>query len=233
MSHTNSIAYSGVKLKVCGMKHSENISAIASLNPDYLGFIFYEKSPRNFDKEIPEISSEIRKTGVFVDASFEFILEKVRKYNFSAIQLHGEESPSFCDELKSALLKEEKNSAVEIIKVFSVAEEFDFTLLKEYEKSVDFFLFDTKGREKGGNGITFNWEVLKNYPSEKPFFLSGGIGIEELSSMKDLLAQFKKKGKQHLFYSVDVNSRFEDSPGLKNLELLRKFRRELNSENKI
>lgn len=230
MSESNSIALSGVKLKVCGMKHAENISKIAALKPDYLGFIFYGKSPRNFEKEIPDIPSTIKKTGVFVDSSLEFILEKVRKYNFSAIQLHGDESASFCEEIKLELAKEEKTSAIEIIKVFSIQDEFDFSLLKEYEKAVDYFLFDTKGPNKGGNGVTFNWEILKNYPSKKPFFLSGGIGIEEIESIKELYSHFEKQGKQRLLYSVDVNSRFEATPGLKNVEMLKKFRRELNSE---
>lgn len=230
MNELNSISFSGVKLKVCGMNFSENISEIASLNPDYLGFIFHDKSPRNFKNEIPEIPSEIKKTGVFVDASLEFIFGKVRKYDFSAIQLHGDESSSFCEKLKLEMGKEKRTSAVEIIKVFSIRDEFDFGRLKEYEKSVDYFLFDTKGRNKGGNGETFDWEILKNYSSEKPFFLSGGIGIDEVENIKELFSNFKKQGKQHLLYSVDVNSRFETSPGFKNVEMLREFSRELKSE---
>jgi phosphoribosylanthranilate isomerase len=230
MNELNSISLSGVKLKVCGMKYSENISEIASLNPDYLGFIFYGKSPRNFEGEITDIPSAIKKTGVFVDAPLEFILGKIRKYNFRAIQLHGDESASFCEEIKLELAKEEKTSAIEIIKVFSIKEEFDFRILKEFEKSVDYFLFDTKGRNKGGNGETFDWEILKNYPSRIPFFLSGGIGTDEIESIKELYSYFEKQGKQHLLYSVDVNSRFEATPGFKNVEMLRKFSRELKSE---
>lgn len=229
MSDLNIKVGSGLKLKVCGMKYSDNISEIASLNPDYLGFIFYEKSPRNFEKEIPFIPSGIKKTAVFVDASLDFILEKINKYDFNAIQLHGEESTSFCEELKLKLATKDKTSAVEIIKVFPIKDKFDFDILKQYEKNVDYFLFDTKGPNKGGHGVTFDWEILKNYPSEKPFFLSGGIGIEEVGNIKELLSHFEKQGNQHLLYSVDVNSRFEDSPGIKNVEMLRKFKRELNS----
>ena len=105
------------KLKICGMKHPENILEVAALKPDYLGFIFYERSPRNFSGEIPEIDPTIKKTGVFVDADIEFILEKVKKYNFRALQLHGKESAEYCTKLRSAL---DQNNSLEIIKVFSV-----------------------------------------------------------------------------------------------------------------
>lgn len=207
------------------MKFQENILEIASLKPDYLGFIFYEKSPRNFENEIPEISSEIKNTGVFVNASSHFILEKASRYNLKAIQLHGEETPQFCNDLKEKLKKLNEPSEVEIIKVFSVNEEFDFDIVFPYEDEVDYFLFDTKGKNKGGNGIAFNWDILKEYPSKKPFFLSGGIGIEELESIKTLIAEFQKKGKEDLVYAIDVNSKFEIKPGLKDLQKLEIFKR--------
>ncbi len=225
MSDTKSNVIKGPKLKVCGMKFQENILEIASLKPDYLGFIFYEKSPRNFEHEIPEISSEIKNTGVFVNASSHFILEKASRYNLQAIQLHGEETPQFCNDLKKELKKLNEPSEVEIIKVFSVNEEFDFDIVFPYEDEVDYFLFDTKGKNKGGNGIAFNWDILKEYPSKKPFFLSGGIGIEELESIKSLIAEFRKKGKEDLVYAIDVNSKFEIKPGLKDLQKLEIFKR--------
>ncbi|WP_424494982.1 phosphoribosylanthranilate isomerase [Salinimicrobium sp. GXAS 041] len=192
------------------MKFSENIQQVAGLPPDYMGFIFFEKSPRNFDAEIPNIDKNIKKTGVFVDASIDFILEKVRRHQLQAVQLHGNESPQFCATLKAENL--------EIIKVFSVKDSFDFDILQEYEGKVDFFLFDTKGKAKGGNGITFDWEVLKKYPSETPFFISGGIGLEEMARLKKF--QFPKT-----FYGIDVNSRFETAPGFKNMETLKKLKR--------
>ncbi len=209
------------------MKFSENILDIASLKPDYLGFIFYEKSPRNFENEIPEISSETKKTGVFVNATVDFILEKASRYNLQAIQLHGEETPQFCTQLRTELKKLKETSEVEIIKVFSVNDEFNFDVLFPYEDEVDYFLFDTKGKNKGGNGVAFNWDILKAYPSEKPFFLSGGIGIEEIESINSLLAEFQKKGKQNLLYAIDVNSKFEIEPGMKNMEDLAKFQKKL------
>ncbi|WP_079721296.1 phosphoribosylanthranilate isomerase [Salegentibacter holothuriorum] len=203
------------------MKHPENISEVAKLQPDYMGFIFYEKTPRYFDAEIPEIPSAIKKTGVFVDEEINIILERIKEYDLNAIQLHGEESAAFCAELKTLLIETE----LEIIKVFSVKDDFDFSLLEAYEPVVDFFLFDTKGKNKGGNGITFNWELLKVYPSEKPFFLSGGIGAEEVEAIQELKAYFEKNGKGNLLYAVDVNSKFEEEAGFKNMEKLKEFRK--------
>lgn len=211
-----------LQLKVCGMKH--NTDAVASLHPDYLGFIFYEKSPRNYDlNEIPELQSGIRKVGVFVNASVDFVVEKVQQFGFNVIQLHGSESAEYCAELKNKLqIERVKKSEIEIWKVFSIKDEFDFSVLEAYDLVVDKFLFDTKGKEKGGNGYTFDWEVLKDYPSKKPFILSGGIGLDEINSVKNML-----KTDLPLF-AIDVNSKFEDQPGLKNIDLLKSLVNDLN-----
>ena len=206
-----------LNLKVCGMKDPGNIQEIASLGPDYLGFIFYEKSPRNFKGKIPELAGNIKKTGVFVDASVDFVREKAEEHHLKAVQLHGKESPEVCSALKS--------EGLEVIKVFSVRDSFDFSILQMYEGKVDFFLFDTKGKEKGGNGITFNWEVLKEYPSSTPFFLSGGIGLEELEKLKNF--DFPET-----FYGIDVNSRFETEPGIKNSDKVKQIRKGLGSTGK-
>ncbi|GAA4271057.1 phosphoribosylanthranilate isomerase [Aquimarina gracilis] len=212
-----------MKLKVCGMKYQENMKAIAALQPDYLGFIFYDKSPRNFEEEIPKLPSTIKKTGVFVDATIDFIVEKVNKYDFQAVQLHGNESAEFCIKLKNELnrphgfLKPVGSIHIEVWKVFSIKDTFNFDLLKPYEGIVDYFLFDTKGKEKGGNGYTFDWQVLENYPSTTPLILSGGIGLEEIEKIKAIL-------KTDLpIYAIDVNSKFEIEPGLKNIEELEEF----------
>lgn len=197
------------------MKQPENIQEVSAFAPNYLGFIFFEKSPRNFDAVIPEVSPEIKKTGVFVDASSEFILKKVRKHDLQAVQLHGNESPELC-----AVLKEE---GIEVIKVFSVKDSFDFSILQPYEGKVDFFLFDTKGKARGGNGIIFDWEILRNYPSKTPFFLSGGLGLEEVVKLQEF--DFPET-----FYGIDVNSRFEVEPGFKNIEDLKKLKTYLYQE---
>lgn len=210
-----------MKLKICGMKHPNNILEAGSLLPDYMGFIFWEKSARYFDGIIPELPKSIKKTGVFVNTTVEDILDKIKKHDLQAIQLHGSESIEFCKNLKKTLSKE-----IEIIKVFSILDTFDFEILKPFESVCDYFLFDTKGKLPGGNGTTFDWKVLENYPSTKPFFLSGGIGIEEMAAVEEI---------SHTnlpIYAVDVNSKFEIEPGLKNINLVRTIRELSLRENK-
>ena len=194
-----------VKLKICGMKH--NIADVALLQPDYLGFIFYAKSPRNYTGSVPDLPPSIKRVGVFVDASLEEISEKIKTYQLDVVQLHGDESPEFCHALTD----------VEIWKVFSIKDSFNFNRLKPYETVVDKFLFDTKGKEKGGNGYTFDWSVLEDYHSTKPFVLSGGIGLDEIEKVQQIL-------KTELpIDTIDVNSKFERSPGLKDVKQLTEF----------
>ena len=204
-----------MKLKICGMKYPHNILEIGSLLPDYMGFIFWKKSARYFDGEMPNLPQSIKKVGVFVNATVAEILEKIVQYNLQAVQLHGHESVEFCDNLKKELPK-----AIEIIKVFSILDTFDFTALKPFESVSDYFLFDTKGKLPGGNGTTFDWKVLENYPSTKPFFLSGGIGIEEIKQLVKTL-QCNVSMKNLPVYALDINSKFETEPGLKNTQLCR------------
>ena len=206
-----------MKLKICGMKYPDNILEVGSLLPDYMGFIFWDKSARYFDGTLPTLPQSIKKTGVFVNANVEEIIEKVTKYDLQAVQLHGHESIVFCQELKNTLAK-----SIEIIKVFSVDSEFDFNQLEPYETVCDYFLFDTKGKLPGGNGTTFDWKVLEQYPSQKPFFLSGGIGLDEIDLVKQIL-------KTDLpIYAIDVNSKFEIEAGLKDKEKLDRFKQKIN-----
>jgi len=201
-----------MKLKICGMKYRENIQSVAALQPDYLGFIFYEKSKRNFEGDIPELPKNIKKVGVFVEATFNFITDKIERYNLQTIQLHGEETPEFCQQFY--------NKNVEVVKVFSIGNQFDFNILQKYESVVDYFLFDTKGTQKGGNGIAFDWKLLNDYPSQKPYFLSGGIGLNSVDDIK----LFKQNPASKYCYALDINSRFEDAPGKKNIEKLKAFK---------
>lgn len=198
------------------MKYRENIEAIAGLQPDYMGFIFYEKSKRNFEGIISEIPKSIKKTGVFVNEYPEIVVSLVEEYQLKAIQLHGDESPEYIKGLKSHLLNK-----TEIIKVFGVKDEFDFHDLQPYLELVDFFLFDTKGKERGGNGVKFNWKVLEKYPFEKPFFLSGGIGIEDAVQLKEI------KSTKLPIFAVDINSKFEIEPGLKDTNKVKSFKNKL------
>jgi phosphoribosylanthranilate isomerase len=209
-----------MKLKICGMKYPENIIEVGALLPDYMGFIFWEKSARYFNGEIPELIKTIKKVGVFVNQSQEEILDKVIKYNLQAVQLHGNEPVEFLSELKSKL-----NKKIEIIKVFSADNDFDFEIIKPFESVCDFFLFDTKGKLPGGNGTVFDWTILKKYTSDKPFFLSGGIGINELKAIEEI-------SKTNLpIHAVDVNSKFEIEPGRKNKNLFSNFKRKFDVAN--
>jgi phosphoribosylanthranilate isomerase len=231
-----------MKLKVCGMKYLENIQQVAALQPDYLGFIFYEKSKRNFEGIIPELPKSIKKTGVFVNEYKEIVISLVEEYGLDAVQLHGDESVEYVIDLKNQLserrtlfieenkqIKKQKNkhkisqNEVAIIKVFGIKDSFNFGLLKPYLEVVDFFLFDTKGKERGGNGTKFDWQVLENYPFQKPFFLSGGIGLDDV----DNILSFLSRQESNYCYALDINSKFEIAPGKKNIEELTEFKKEL------
>ncbi|SEC84095.1 phosphoribosylanthranilate isomerase [Tenacibaculum sp. MAR_2009_124] len=202
-----------MKLKICGMKYIENIKQVADLKPDYLGFIFYEKSKRNFEGIIPEIPKSIKKVGVFVNEYLEIVVSLAQEYQLSMLQLHGDESPEYIKELKDHLPN------VEMIKVFGIRDSFDFDKLKPFEGKADYFLFDTKGKERGGNGVTFDWKLLEKYNSNTPYFLSGGIGLEEINSVKE----FMRTSYAKQCIALDVNSRFETEPGKKSIKKLKKF----------
>ena len=204
----------GLKLKICGMKQPGNLQAIAALQPDYLGFIFYPKSKRFMgDTLSPEqlagLPSAIKKTGVFVNADAAYILEQAKAYGLDMLQLHGDESPEECAALQGKGYK--------LVKAFGVDSGFDFSQLKAYAAVTDYYLFDTKGPAYGGNGIVFDWSVLEQYDQHKPFFLSGGIGLEELRELEKL----KDMSQLH---ALDVNSRFELEPGLKDVDLLEQLK---------
>ena len=207
----------GVGLKVCGNKF--NTKEVAALRPDYLGFIFWEPSKRYHDAPtLPLIPENIKKVGVFVDSEQEEIVQKVRGFELSMIQLHGNEPAHFCATLKAEL----KN--IELIKVFSVDDDFDFDRILAYEEVCDYYLFDTKGKLPGGNGYGFDWGLLSDYPSDKPYFLSGGIGPDEVQSLKEFMGLPVSR----YCHAIDVNSKFEIRPGLKDIEKLRAFGEELN-----
>lgn len=213
-----------MKLKVCGMRESENLRSLIALGPDFIGFIFYKKSIR-FVNDFPqvEIPLYIKKVGVFVNESAEIILDTVKKYNLDFVQLHGNENHEFCSKL--ARNQEVNSSFLEsfqlgVIKAFSVDENFDFSITQEFEQSCDYFIFDTKGANYGGNGIKFNWEILKKYEGNTPFLLSGGI------SKKDSVEINKMKHKS--FAGIDINSGFELKPGLKNIEDIIEFKQNLS-----
>jgi phosphoribosylanthranilate isomerase len=191
------------------MKYSGNIKDVAMLKPDYLGFIFYAGSKRfvgdAFDGEL--ITYDAEKVGVFVNEDINLIQQKANAYKIKTIQLHGHETPAFCKQLKEKGFK--------IIKAFSIDEHFDFKSLQPYKPYCDYFLFDTKGANYGGNGKNFNWDILKKYDNEIPFFLSGGIDMKNAEDIKNI------KGLN--IHAIDINSCFETEPGLKDIKKISEF----------
>lgn len=201
-----------IKLKVCGMKQAANLQEIAALAPDYLGFIFYPKSKRYMadtlsPEQVQALPSGIRRVGVFVNADTDYILRQAKDYGLQIIQLHGDESPEQCAALQG--------KGLVLVKAFGLNDDFNFDQLKPYEPFVDYYLFDTKGPAYGGNGTVFNWSVLEQYDQHKPFFLSGGIGLEEISELNQLQGMN--------VHALDVNSRFEIEPGLKKVALVQEL----------
>lgn len=201
------------------MKH--NVHQVAALHPDFLGFIFYTKSPRNFSESNVTLPDTIKKVGVFVNDSMENILNKIKEHSISVIQLHGDEDVIFVEELR-AVLDFLDLDHIGIWKVFSVGESFDFQQLQDYEINVDAFLFDTQSANRGGSGKSFNWELLRDYSSTKPFILSGGIGPDSIESLKEFF-----DGTQLPLMAIDVNSKFEIEPGRKDVSALKTFMDEL------
>jgi len=201
-----------MKLKVCGMRDAANIESLVSLKPDYIGFIFYEKSPRYVGGELDagvvrRIPASIKKVGVFVNSNPDHIINMVKQYDLQYVQLHGNEMPDFCRVLRQ--------KGVNIIKSFAVDNDFNFAMLNNYKPFCDLFLFDTKGTQPGGNGVPFDWNILRKYDQEKPFFLSGGISAENIDGVIELSQSVR-------IYGIDINSCFEVEPGVKDIEQIQK-----------
>jgi phosphoribosylanthranilate isomerase len=198
-------------IKICGMKFPENMEDVVGLQPHFMGFIFYPKSPRyvaRLDKAaLNSIPKSIKKIGVFVNEDVEKILTQVYKYDLDGVQLHGAELVEVCEELHDAGLI--------VIKAFSISEACNFKVTKAYQGVCDYFLFDTKTDVYGGSGVKFNWAILDEYQGETSFLLSGGIAADDMKAIKKI--------DHPKFAGIDLNSRFELSPGLKDVDLLRGF----------
>jgi len=189
-----------------------NVKEIAEAKPDFMGFIFYSGSPRYVGGEpdmdlFLNVPSATQKTGVFVNEDPDKILDLTRRTGIDLVQLHGNEPADYCSQLRS--------SGIIIIKAFGITEYFDFEKLKPYIPACDYFLFDTKTEKFGGSGLKFDWTKIDEYHLEKPFFLSGGIGPEDAS----LIKQINHKN----LFAVDINSRFEIRPGIKDREKVEAF----------
>ncbi|MDD2244022.1 MAG: phosphoribosylanthranilate isomerase [Dysgonamonadaceae bacterium] len=200
-------------IKVCGMRDSDNIRAVEELGVDWMGFIFYNKSSR-FVSEVPEyLPLKSKRVGVFVNEALETILQTSSMFGLDLVQLHGNESPEFCETLRTYGLI--------IIKAFSITDnkEFESEKFKPYESFCDYFLFDTKTELFGGSGKKFNWEILSDYFGNTPFLLSGGISPDDVEEIKSFV---------HPKYAgIDLNSRFEITPAYKNIKLLQNFIKEI------
>ncbi|MFY8036264.1 MAG: phosphoribosylanthranilate isomerase [Cyclobacteriaceae bacterium] len=203
-------------VKVCGMPEAENIQAVAQLPVDFLGFIFYTQSPRFVGDQFvlpAHLPDSVKKVGVFVNENTDVILKRVQQYDLDFVQLHGNESVAQCEELS--------RSHVQVIKAFSVDDKFDFSATVPYEPFANHFLFDTKGKNYGGNGVTFDWNVLRKYQQRVPFFLSGGLNesnVAAVSQLKDL----------NLF-AIDLNSGVEVEPGKKSIDKIAVVISKINS----
>ena len=192
------------------MRATQNITELIAVQPDFIGFIFHEQSPRNvLEKPAISIPKEIKKVGVFVNKDNEFIANKVKTFALDFVQLHGNESPKFCSELRRLL-------SVKIIKAFNIHENFDFKQLAAYEPYCSYFLFDAFGKNAGGNGVTFNWELLNNYKGKTPFLLSGGID--------ETMAKTIQQINHPQFIGIDINSGFEIAPALKDVKKIKEFK---------
>ena len=193
------------------MREPENIEQVAQLGVDMMGFIFYPKSPRYVSQAVDRSDSDrkVCRVGVFVNDSIPDMVDRILSFSLNAVQLHGGESREVCEQLREA------NGEIKIIKAISVSDAGDIQKYKEYVGAVDYFLFDTKCKTVGGSGQQFDWQVLDEYDGDVPFLLSGGIGPEDVSRV-------------HSFHhpkcvGIDLNSRFEIEPGVKDVEKLRKF----------
>jgi phosphoribosylanthranilate isomerase len=201
-----------IRVKVCGMYDPLNVKGIAEAKPDFMGFIFFPGSPRYVGEE-PEMAlfrnvpPGIKRIGVFVNEDNHKILDLSMRTGLDMIQLHGNESPVSCIQLKS--------SGLTIVKAFNIDKDFSFENLMQYMPVCDYFLFDTKSEKPGGNGKKFNWNKLIEYSLDKPFLLSGGIGPDDAGVIKSV----KNRG----FFAVDINSRFETAPGIKDVALVKTF----------
>ena len=194
-------------IKVCGMRDAENIREVEALGIDLMGFIFYQKSPRNVEVIPRYLPSAAARTGVFVNEDKAFILEKAGLMGLSHVQLHGAESPQLCSDLRAEGLK--------VMKAFSVAGPQDLEGVAAYAGCCDMFVFDTKCPGVGGSGRSFDWSLLDAYDGPVPFLLSGGIGSESASQ----LLAFR-----HPYLAgYDLNSRFETAPAVKDAAAISSF----------
>lgn len=204
-----------MNIKVCGITQLKQLQQLDGMDIDFAGLIFYKKSPRYVGDKLPKAALQaadldLKKVGVFVDAEFKEIMEAIDDYALDVVQLHGNETPYQCEEL---------SDHTEVIKVFSIGNDTGDIdeLIADYDDVCDYYLFDTSvNGAKGGTGKKFDWKKLSKSKIEKPFFLSGGIELEDAAALKAI--------KHPDFYGIDINSRFEKEPGIKDMAKILQFK---------
>lgn len=198
-------------IKVCGMRDPDNIRAVEQrVRPSMMGFICYDRSPRYVGSVPPAYmpAAPVKRVGVFVNPTADYVMHQVQTLGLHAVQLHGHESPAFCSQLRQML-----GVGIMLIKAFGIASAADFDATDGYE--ADMFVFDTRCTEHGGSGRQFDWQVLDSYTGNTPFLLSGGIGPADAQAISQL--------HHPQLVGVDLNSRFELAPGMKDVDLLAAF----------
>lgn len=205
------------KIKVCGITQQQDLQGLVSRGVDYAGFIFYERSPRfagnKLDARTVRETAGITRVGVFVNAELQVVKRTIADYCLDMVQLHGDETPAYCADLKGT---------VSVIKVFRIGDNVSWQELGAYVEATDYFMFDTAAMHVyGGTGKRFDWQLLQSYPFKHPFFLSGGIGPEHTEALQQL--------ELPALYAIDVNSRFEKSPGVKDLQAVQQFVEKIHS----
>ena len=191
------------------MRDADNIREVEALGIDMMGFIFWPKSSRYVSERPNYMPTKCKRVGVFVDEDIEQVKRTADEYQLDMIQLHGHERPDYIRQLSGRM----------VIKAFNIATSADLEATKPYEGIVDYFLFDTKGKSVGGNGAKFDWTVLADYVGETPFLLSGGIGPDDAARIRSF--------HHSQLAGIDLNSRFEITPGLKDINKLKEFIKEL------
>jgi phosphoribosylanthranilate isomerase len=205
-----------MRIKVCGMTSAQQVHQLDEMGVEFAGFIFYRKSPRYVFKNMPaneikRIKGKINKVGVFVNADADEVLRAVDECGLYLVQLHGDESPRVCERIANY---------VSVIKVFRMSEDDNIEWkIREYHESADMFMFDTEGAGYGGTGKKFNWELLKEQNIRKPFFLSGGITPGDAEKLK----AFQKEEVAKDLFAIDINSKFEIMPGVKDINKVKEF----------
>lgn len=209
-------------IKICGVSDPENLRQVDRLDADWIGLNFYPPSPRylNLRALPPAGSDEPERVGVFVDEMPQTILSRIVAFHLDIVQLHGCERAVMIQNLRRSVVPDIRENLV-VVKAINVATAADFSQCGEYEGVVDYFLFDTKGALHGGNGEKFNWDLLDAYQGKTPFLLSGGIGPDDADALRAI--------RHPLFRGVDVNSKFETAPGVKDINLLRSFIKRLRA----